>query len=203
MRVALIIAGVAIACLGVLAAIELGSDEEDSGEPPAPPPETADPLPPLPRGWSKTANEAAGFALGVPPGWSAKEAGAKTTLRAPRGPVVVRVTADRTDEALEADLGEYANGIAARLAPRSPVAPSRPPPVPGNPGYESAAVTVVRVAPPQGRGQRIEIVVVRRPQLAAYPVLIASDQGVDPNELDPLVTKLVRSLRGRPVQVGA
>ena len=199
---ALIIAGIAIACLGAVAVIELRSDDENSVEPPAPPPETSDPLPPLPRGWTETANGAGGFALGVPPGWSAKEVAAKTTLKAPGSVVVARITADRTDEALEAELADYATGIADRLAGGSIVTSVSPAPAPGEAGYESAAVVIDQVAPPQGRGQRLEVVVVRRPQLAAYPILIASDLGVKQGRLDPIVTKLVRSLRGRPVQLG-
>ena len=210
MRLALIIGGIAIACLGVLAAVELGSDEDgDSAETEslASPPETADPLPRLPRGWTRTANGAGGFALGVPPGWSAKEAGARTTLRAPGSAVVVRITADRTDEALDAELEEFAARIAERLAGggvAEPVAPApkpvSPAPKPGEGGYESAAVVFDRVGPPRGRGQRLEVVVVRRSQLAAYPVLIASDESVKPAQLDPIVNRLIGSLRGRPVQ---
>ena len=38
----------------------------------------------------------------------------------------------------------------------------------------------------------------RRPELAAYPVLVASGAKVKARELDPIVETIVASLRGRP-----
>ena len=204
MRAVLTAAAVAIACLAGLGIWQLGEDDDDGGvqETLAPPPETADPLPELPRGWTKTANDAGGFALGVPPGWSAKAAGAKTTLKSPGSGAVVSVTADRTNEALEAQLDAYATGIAERLADGEAPAATEIPKTLG-PGYEAAAVTVPPAPAKGGRQHRLEVIVVRRPELAAYPILVASNPAVKPGELDPIVSKLVVSLRGRPVASGA
>ena len=204
MRAVLIAATVAITCFAGLAIWQLGENDNDSGvhETLAPPPETADPLLELPRGWTKTANGAGGFALGVPPGWSAKAAGAKTTMKSPGSGVVVSVTADRTDEALDTELDAYATGIAERLAEGgAPVAAETPKTL--GPGYEAAAVTVPAAAGSGGRGPRLRVMVVRRPELAAYPILVASNSAVKPGELDPIVSKLVVSLRGRPVTSGS
>src|SRR5688572_4847561 len=134
MRGALIVAGVAIACIAGLAIWQLSDDDTDSEtEAPEAPVETLDPLPKLPRGWTETVNPAGGFALGAPPGWSTESQVAETTLTAPRSPVVIRVTADRTDEAIEADLGEYAEGIAAGLNPDAKRTPVADPPSPTAP----------------------------------------------------------------------
>lgn len=203
MRPHLIIAGIVLACVAGVWLLT-GEDSEPGtatgeGTPPAgeaaPPAETPDPLPKLPRGWTSIANGAGGYAIGVPPGWSAKEAGAKTTLRSPGSAVVVSVTADRSDEALEAPLEDYASKIAASVEEAAAPSALADPPKPG-PGYEAAG------AEAPGSAGRIEAIVVRRPRLAAYPVLIASGRGVRPAQLDPIVNRLIGSLRGRPVTLG-
>ena len=43
------------------------------------------------------------------------------------------------------------------------------------------------------------MIVVRRPELAAYPMLVARNAKVKAGELDPIVDVIVASLRGRPV----
>jgi len=193
----------AIAVLGGLAIWQLSDDSEGPATAPATAPEVADPLPELPPRWTKSANLAGGFALGVPPGWTEKRAGARTTLRSPGSAVVVAVTADRTGEALEEDLGEFAAGILERLEPGAEIRPVADPPGIDAPGYETAAAEAIDTAVPEaGPGvagrKRLQVVVVRRTDLAAYPVLVASDAAVKRAELDPIVARIVRSIRGRP-----
>jgi hypothetical protein len=193
MRVALATACLAIAALAVIALIQGETAEEDAVQL-APPPETADPLPELPPGWSTTANAAGGFAVGVPPGWSVKSAGEETTMKAPDSSVVVRVTADRTETAVNARLDDYVESLLAKLGgtgdPNARTVTSQA-------GYEQASATAIG-----SDGKRLEVVVVRRLELAAFPILVASDDAVKPAELDPLVTELVGSLRGRPATSG-
>jgi hypothetical protein len=50
-----------------------GCGERDEPEPAATPVETSDPVPELPRKWSRHVNSRAGFAVGLPPGWSARD----------------------------------------------------------------------------------------------------------------------------------
>lgn len=203
LRMVLIGAAIAIAAFGGLAIWQLSDDDDESPERPAAAPETAEPLPPLPPRWTKAANAAGGFALGVPPGWSEKESGARTTLRSPGSSVVVAITADRSDEALATDLGEFAGGVLERLAPGAEQRPLAEV-APAAPGYEGAgAVAIDEGATGPGRTsaagrKRLEAIVVRRTGLAAYPILIASASTVKPAALDPLVSRIVRSLRGRP-----
>jgi len=200
------IAIVAIAGLGIW---QISSDDSNvDTQSLAPPAETVDPLGTLPRGWTSTSNEAGGFALRVPPGWSIKNAGAKTTLKAPGSVVVVSVTADRSEDAIEAELQEYATSVVESLGGES-VRSVPDPPKAGGPGYEFAAAEGVKVPKvPPGTGQavvgppRLEVIVIRRPELAAYPMLIVSGSPVKPAGIDPIVNKLVASLRGRPVTPG-
>ena len=212
MRARAIIAGILFACAAGAALAGCGEDS-GSDEPASAATvttETADPLPKLPRGWTSTVNEAGGYAVGVPPGWSEKQSAAKTTLRSPGSAVVASVTADRSNEALEANLAEYSAGIAMEVAPGVISRPIDKPPVPDLAGYESAGVTVLDGdAPPPVRGQgvaatgqRLQVVVVRRIGLAAYPVLVAGSAAIKPRQLDPVANELVRSLRGRPVGGG-
>lgn len=189
MRAVLATACLAIAAVAVISLIQ-GEEEEDAVVRLAPPPETADPLPELPPGWSAETNKAGGFALGVPPGWSAKSAGEQMTLRSPGSAVVARVTADRTEAAVSAELDEYAERLLEEL---------------GGPDDAEAETTGAQFGYERARasgrgpgGKRLDVFVVRRPELAAFPILVASDRAVKRAELDPIEAELVGSLRGRP-----
>jgi hypothetical protein len=165
------------------------SSEEEPVELP-PPRETIDPLPPLPRGWTTTTNAVGGFALGVPPGWSVKPSGDQTTMRSPTSSVVVRVTADRTDAALNVALDDYVETLLSELGGEGQ---ADAPLTAEQAGYEQASAVGT-----DDEGRRLEVIVVRRPELAAFPVLVASDDAVKAAQLDPVVARLVGSLRGRP-----
>lgn len=195
---------IAIVAISVAALIGVGASDDDEAAPLAPPPETADPLPPLPAGWTTSENDSIGVAVGVPPGWSNKVATEKTTLRSPGSTVVVSVTADRSGAALEAALNDYALRTAADLQDEDGggvvnigSVDTDPPGV--GPGYEVASVTANATRTGEAAERTLQVVVVRRPELAAYPMLIASGPNVDPGELRPIVDEVVASLRGRPV----
>ena len=174
----------AIVAISVLALL----GDEDDGDAPQlkPPPETVDPLPALPAGWTVEDNREIGVAVGVPPRWTGRTPKNQTLLRSPGNSAVVSITADRTSGALAADLEGYALDVASQIAGAD--AASARTPEPGL-GYEAAAA----------RSGDTEVIVVRRPELAAYPMLVASAAGVKPRELDPIVETIVASLRGRPV----
>lgn len=194
MRAVLIVAVIAVA--GIAALVVWNEREEDKdGEPRelVAPPETAERLPPLPRGWTKSANAVLGFVLGAPPGWSAKATSARTTLKSPGSAAVVSVTADRSEQALQVGLAEYARGVAERLTGGAVAVEIEIAVLPAS-GYE-----VARTRPKRTGRERLQVLVVRRPELAAYPLLVASDRSAKPAVLAPLVAGIVRSLRGRPV----
>ena len=188
MRVAVLIGALAIVVISVLALVGIDSDEDDSAVL-APPPETADPLPELPPGWRAEENDAIGVALGVPPAWTSKSGKVQTILRSPGSSAVVSVTADRSPDVLGADLDDYALEVAAQIEGADAAKAKAPKP---GLGYEAAAA----------RSAATEVIVVRRPELAAYPVLVASGAKVKARELDPIVAEIVASLRGRPANAG-
>ncbi|CAN5563640.1 hypothetical protein BH20ACT15_BH20ACT15_04510 [soil metagenome] len=140
MRVAVLIGALAIVAISVLALVGTNGDEDD---PPrlAPPPETADPLPNLPPGWKISTNKAIGVAVGVPPAWSSRTAVSKTILRSPESAVVVSITADRSNGAVDADLDGYALGIAGGLGRDEATATNAPKP---GLGYEAGAARAGR-----------------------------------------------------------
>ena len=200
MRIAVATALVAIVSVAVIAIVRSDSDDDEPASEQPPPTETAEALPRLPTGWGKAASAEGGFALGVPPGWSQKSAGESVTLKSPGSTVVIRVTADRSAEAVDSSLDEYAAELLDQLdASEQPASVDGLEPASG---YELASVSArqpaAEGAPSGSKGDRLEVVVVRRPELAAFPILVASDAGVKPAELDPIVARIVSSLRGRP-----
>jgi hypothetical protein len=199
-----IIAGILFAC-AIAALAGCGDSDSDSEDTTATTAvaETTDPPAKLPRGWTTTVNEAGGYSIGVPPGWSERQSAAKTTLRAPGSPVVVSVTADRSDEALEADLRSFAEDVATEIGDASYDEFS----IAG--GFEYAGASPYEIEGVLGRGgrdqgvpQRVQVVIVRRPDLAAYPMVVVSDIKVKPLELNKILLPLIGSLRGRPVALG-
>jgi hypothetical protein len=116
--------------------------------------------------------------------------------------VVVSVSADRTSDALELPLDDYAKQVADGLASQGFDQLQVAEPEPTDSAYEAVSVTATGIRTGSGVPQRLEVVIVRRPDLAAYPVLIASSTGAPPRELARAATS-VSSLRGRPVEIGA
>src|SRR5215210_2154687 len=78
--------------------------------------ETAQSVPDLPTGWKVHRNENAGFAFGVPPGWTAENQGIRSTVRSPEKLVAATIVADRSDEALEFPLDEFAETAITGIA---------------------------------------------------------------------------------------
>jgi hypothetical protein len=190
------------ALVALLAACGVMGCGGDGDESPAPrPPETTDPLPKLPAGWSSHVNGAGGFAIGVPPGWKVRAAAARTTLRAPGTVVVISVTGDRTADALELPLDEYATQVAEGLGTEGfeqlEVGEAEPREGP----YEAVSVTATGVRDEGGQRQNFEVVIARRDELAAYPILIAGHLRAPPRYFSQARAS-VASLRGRPVELG-
>lgn len=187
-RAIVLVGSLAIVAISVLALA--GGDSEEGGAPPLePPPETVDAVSALPSGWKVSDNRVIGVAVGVPPRWRGRTEKNQTLLRSPGSAAVVSVTADRTANALRADLADYALEVAAQIGgPDAKVAEAPRPAL----GYEAAAA----------RSGKTEVIVVRRPELAAYPMLVARNPKVKAGELDAIVEVIVASLRGRPVSAG-
>ncbi len=162
--------------------------------------ETADPPAKLPAGWLTEVNRPAGFTVGVPPLWSANLDGGTTVLTSPDKLIAISISADRTGEALEAPLDGFATATAEGLGGFEGLKVGSPR------SFKGAAYPGVEVT---GRGrqseskvpQRIQLVILRREGIASYPVLAAINTRKG-SPFDEQVDRIVRSLRGRPVEVG-
>lgn len=203
------------------------ADEEDGGSgrggaPPAqtftdgtgdlgstePGPEDADPLPGLPAGWGREVNEAAGFAIGVPPEWTAgpSPAGQGTMLTSPDRLALISITADRTAGALELPLGEFAQRTAEALGTEiagagrfKALRVERPHPFPHR--YDAAAVEATGTPVRSGVHERILVVVIRREGYATY-IAVARSNAERSSQFGGEATfeRAIRSLRGRPAE---
>ena len=162
-------------------------------------PETADPLPKLPRRWTVEINRGSGFAVGVPPAWRAKSTAQQATLiHSPDRRVAVSISADRTDEALEAPLTDLAAGIADNLERNGFTRVRVGKPRPLKHRYQAVSVTATGRSG-SGIHERLQIISLRRDRLAEFAVLVARRASIPSRLYRPATRRIVASLRGRPV----
>jgi hypothetical protein len=187
------------ALLLLAAAALLPACGEDAAAPPGErPPETAEELPKLPRGWEPHRNAAGGFALGRPPGWAADDRGPVTRLASPDELVAVTITADRTDEALELPPDEFATATLGALPGyREPLEARQAKPF--RHPYRAAQARATGVAERSGVRQRVLVVALRRDELATVTAVVAAnaERPTGPARRDAL--RALKTLRTRPV----
>ncbi|MGH2951250.1 MAG: hypothetical protein ACRDKX_04325, partial [Solirubrobacterales bacterium] len=178
----------------------IGAGCGDSDDPaPAPrPPETAEALPALPRGWEPHVNGPAGFALGIPRGWEASDRGISTLVRSFDRLVAVSITPDRTGEALELGLPDFATrALLALPGFEGDLDPTDPRPYAHR--YDGVAVRARATAAQSGVRQRLELIVLRRPELATFTVVVAANAERDSAPAARVAERVVDTLRSRPV----
>lgn len=171
-------------------------------------PEDTDPLPDLPAGWGKEVNDGAGFAIGVPPGWTAGPTprGRGTVLSSPDSLVLISITADRTSGALELPLRDFAFRTAEALGTEVAGAGrfqdldiGRP--APFRHRYSAAAVRATGTPRNGEVRERLLIAVIRREPYATYTAIVRANAEQDSPHADrETVKQVLRSLRGRPPQ---
>jgi hypothetical protein len=179
----------ALAC----AVAAFGCGERD--EPAPRPAETADPLPDLPRKWSRHVNRRAGFAIGLPPRWSDRDRRRSSLLRSPDHLAAVTISADRTDGGLALPLDEFATRVADALKGFRRLETDRPRPFRAR--YDAVAVTGTGSSR-GGVPQRILIVVQRRAGVATYTAVVAANAKRAAGRHRKEIGRMLRSLRGRP-----
>ena len=178
------------------AALLLGGCDGGGDESPARPPETADPLPNLPRHWTREVNREGGFAIGVPPRWSSRDRRRDSLLRSPDRLVAVSVSGDGGEGALAVPVEEFAARVAEALPKLRRLEAGRPRPF--RTRYEAAAVTATGKAAGAAVPQRLLVVVARREGLATYTVVVARNARRGGQAHRDQVRRMLRSLRGRP-----
>jgi hypothetical protein len=194
---------------GALLVAGCGEDDESSPPPPPRPTETLEKLPKLPRGWKPYRSNAQGFALGLPPGWrdgrkcfsrrDRVQPGAASTICSPDRLVSVGISADRTIEAVEVPLDEFASRALTALSDSrfgGALEPGGPKRFMGR--YEGAHVKAVGKAD-TGVRQRIDVVVLRRDRLVTFTAVIAANAKQPTAPAVRLAERSLRTLRSRPI----
>ena len=149
-----------------------------------------------PRGWRVLRNERAGFTLSVPRTWAARTRGPATLIRSDDQLVSITVAADRTTTERRRSPASFARetieslpGFRGRL--RGGTRRVR-----GSP-YRTARVDARGRVRDSRVPQRITAAVYQRPGLVTYAVLVFRNAEVRPRFNDPVVERLLRSLRAQ------
>jgi hypothetical protein len=191
----------AVIVLTALAIAACGDDDSDEpAPPPAPPPEeTRHRVPELSPGWKVHVNRAGGFALGIPPGWKAEDKRASTSVRSFDRLVAVSITPDRTPEALEIPLEDFASrALVALPGFERELDPGPPRRFRGR--YQGVEVRAAGTAAESGVRQHVRLVVLRRDAIATFTVVIAVSTRPSARPSNRLAERMLRTLRSRPIR---
>ncbi|HSI80290.1 MAG TPA: hypothetical protein VK919_06520 [Solirubrobacterales bacterium] len=196
-------AAVAVLMLGLAAALGGCGDGDANGDgedpaPPPPPPETLHRVPELPARWRVQVNRPGGFALGVPPGWRARNRGATTLVRSFDRLTAVSIVPDRTDEAIELSPSDFATRAFSALGGYA----GDPEPGPERRfehRYEGVELRARATAEETGVRQRVRLVVLRRGRHATFTVVIAQHLRRG-RESGRIAERMLGTLRSRPVR---
>jgi hypothetical protein len=163
------------------------------------PAETAQRLPKLPAGWRPHANPAIGYAIGLAPGWKARDVhGQVSLIRSPDHLVSVRLTADRTPEALDVPVTEFASQALESLPGYGRLPAGRARRVRGTP-LQAGEADAVAVAKSNGVRTELRVVVLRRPELVNYTAVVSANAAQAPPAEVALALRMLGTLRDRPV----
>lgn len=190
----------AVALAVVAAALLTGCGDGGDGTTDDQPEETTDAPAALPRGWREYVDSRAGFSIGVPPGWKARARGSGSLITSPDGGASLGITADRTDEALDEPPPQFARDLARSARGVEDLKAGRPRPYSGA-HYRAARVDATGRRVKDGIQLRITALVLKRDDLAVYPILILKNEKVRAGLYEPDLRAIVASLRGRPVEV--
>lgn len=191
-RAAAVLVAIALLVVGC------GDDSDEASSEPAPrPTEAVDPLPKLPASWSTHVNQAGGFALGLPPGWRADDRGTSTLVRSFDRLVAVSIAPDRTSEAIELPLGDFATRALTGLSGfegELEAGPERP----FEHRYRGVVVEGSGIATDTGLRQRLRLIVLRRDRQVTFSVVIAANAAPEARPSERLAERMVKTLRSRP-----
>jgi hypothetical protein len=186
----------ALLAAAALAVVPVACGSDDPADEVEAPVERAQQVPKLPDGWKVERVDAGGYALGVPPGWRAQARDARAQLTSPDELVVVTVTPDRSNEAIEADLEELAQTTAVQYGEQFEKFE-----LGRSDRYDHAydAFVVRAGGKHDGVGQEIEVIVLRRGELVTFTVIVQRNERFGTGAYAPTIERIVRSIRSRPV----
>jgi hypothetical protein len=185
----------------VLAAAGCGDDETPTA---SPPPETAQPLPKMPKRWQAHRDRSIGYAIRVPPGWQvsrSQRTGVKSALiRSPDHLVAVTLVAARDSNALDVPLDQFATSALAALPGfETDLEPSSPRPFRRTP-FDAVQTTATGITRMRGIKERTTLLVLRREGIVNYTVAIIENARRDRSAKGrALALKMMHTLRDLPV----
>lgn len=194
--------------LAVAVVLAVAGCGDDDGSTSTPPPETAQPLPKLPKRWEAHRDRSIGYALGIPPGWQvrlSRHRGVKAALiRSPDHLVAVTLVAARDPDALEVPLDEFATSALAALPGfKTQLEPSTPRPFRQTP-FDAVQTTATGTTRAREIKERMTLLVLRREGIVNYTVAIVENARRARSAKDRAVAlKMMHTLRGQPAGPGS
>ncbi len=159
--------------------------------------ETVEKSPKLPDGWTRHTNEDGGFELGLPRGWKAVDRGTSTRVTSFDQLVVLSIAPDRTNEALEYDLEEFASATTGALQGYEEELEGKARRYKHR--YDGAAVEVDGVKAKGGGKQDVAVIVLRRPKLALFTIVEQANASSQSDPAKELADEAIATLRSRPI----
>lgn len=148
-----------------------GATTAPAARAPAPPAVApAGPRPPLPDGWRRVRDAAAGFTVGVPPGWSARRSGDALVLRSRDRTLAIAVGADRSAPGRHASPRAYAEQAIDSLTGYRDLRASAARPLARAP-YPGARATATGTYAATGVAQAITLVALQRRGVGTFTLL--------------------------------
>jgi hypothetical protein len=192
---------VRLALVALAAAVALAACGDSDDDQQAPKPrrvERADELPKLPPDWEPHVNRGGGFAIGLPRGWKADDHGTSTLVRSYDRLVAVEIVPDRTNEALELGLDQFATrALGALSGLEAGAQPSEPRPYKHH--YSAVQSRLEGRHAGTGIRQRVSLIIVRRDHLVTFTVAIAANADSASRPAERLARRMIATLRSQPV----
>jgi hypothetical protein len=158
----------------------------------------AGPRPRLPAGWRRVRDADAGFTIGVPPGWSARQSDGTLVLRSRDRTLAIAVGADRSAPGRSAAPRQYAEQAIDSLAGYRGLRATRARPVETAP-YPGALATARGTYEQTGVEQAITLVALQRRGVGTFTLLAFRSARAPRGPADRVVDRVVDTLHaGRP-----
>jgi hypothetical protein len=162
--------------------------------------ESADPPATLLRGWSRLVNDAAGFSLSLPPGWTSRgSAGASTLLRSRDRALAVAVSADRSHDGAGDPPTTYLDRTVRNLTGYRGLRAGHAVTARGL-HYPAATVTAIWTFTRTRVRQAIALYALHRPGRVTYTLAVFRSAAIPAARYAPYLQVMARSFRARPAR---